>query len=149
MADDWRSRVLVTPEAIGALLAGMRRVAVLGARPPSQSFKPAYYVPEALQRMGLVIVPVVVHDHDETEILGETVYRRLADVPGHIDVVDVFRRPADLPGHVDYIIAAAPGAVWLQSGIRNDEVAERLARAGIAVVQDRCLMVDYRGMGRS
>jgi predicted CoA-binding protein len=146
MAGDWRTRVLVTPEAIGALLKGIRRVAVLGARPASQSFKPAYYVPQSLQRLGLTVVPVVVHDHPETEILGEPVYRRLADVPGPIDLVDVFRRPQDLPAHVDDILAAAPGAVWFQSGIQHDEVAERLARAGIAVVQNRCLMVDYRGV---
>lgn len=148
MADDWRTRVLVTPDAIGALLAGIRRVAVLGARPASQAFKPAYYVPQSLQRMGLTVVPVVVHDHADTEILGETVYRRLVDVPGRIDLVDVFRRPQDLPSHVDDILAAAPGAVWLQSGIQNDEVAEQLARAGIAVVQNRCLMVDYGAVAR-
>jgi len=143
MADDWRTRVLVTPEAIGALLARIRRVAVLGARPASQSFKPAYYVPQSLQRMGLTIVPVVVHDHPDTEILGEPVYHRLADVPGPIDLVDVFRRPQDLPGHVEDILTAAPSAVWFQSGIQHDDVAEQLARAGISVVQNRCLMVDY------
>lgn len=148
MADDWRTRVLVTHDAIAALLASIRRVAVLGARPASQSFKAAYYVPQALQRMGLTVAPVVVHDHVETEILGETVYHRLVDVPGRIDLVDVFRRPQDLPAHVDDILAAAPGAVWFQSGIQNDEVAERLARAGIAVVQNRCLMVDYGPVAR-
>jgi predicted CoA-binding protein len=148
MTDDWRTRVLVTSDAIGGLLGGIRRVAVLGARPASHSFKAAYYVPQALQRMGLTVVPVVVHDHAETEILGETVYRRLADVPGRIDLVDVFRRPQDLSAHVDDILAAAPGAVWFQSGIQNDEVAEQLARAGIFVVQNRCLMVDYGVVAR-
>lgn len=145
---DWRTRLLVTPDAIGALLGSIRRVAVLGARPASHAFKAAYYVPQSLQRMGLTIVPVVVHDHADTEILGQPVYRRLADVPGRIDLVDVFRRPQDLPGHVEDILAAAPGAVWFQSGIQNDEVAEQLARAGIAVVQNRCLMVDYGAVAR-
>jgi len=60
--------------------------------------------------------------------------------------VDVFRRAEDIDAHLEDILAAKPGAVWFQSGIRNDAAAERLARAGIKVVQDRCLMVDYRRM---
>ena len=148
MADDWQ-RLLVTSDGeVRALLQGISRVAVLGARPSSHAHKAAYYVPEALQQMGLSIVPVVVHGHDDTRILGEPVHRRLVDVPGQLDLVDVFRRAEDLPGHVDDIVARAPRAVWFQSGIRNDAVAEQLARAGIQVVQDRCLMVDYRGIAR-
>ena len=79
-----------------------------------------------------------------SEILGRQVYRKLADVPGDIDLVDVFRRPNDVPGHVEDLLAKRPRAVWMQLGIRNDEAAEALARAGILVVQDRCLMVDWR-----
>jgi predicted CoA-binding protein len=141
--------VLSTNAEIRTLLQGVSRVAVLGARPASHAHKAAYYVPEALQDMGLAIVPVVVHPHDDPQILGETVYRRLVDVPGQLDLVDVFRRSEDLPAHVDDILARAPRAVWFQSGIRNDAVAEQLARAGIEVVQDRCLMVDYRALARS
>ena len=147
--DTWRDCLLTTPERIRNLLQGVSRVAVLGARPASFAHKAAYYVPQALQDMGLTIVPVIVHDHADAQILGEPVYRRLADVPEHLDLVDVFRRPQDLPAHVDDLIACAPRAVWFQSGIRNDHVAEQLARAGIQVVQDRCLMVDYRAFGRS
>jgi uncharacterized protein len=89
-------------------------------------------------------VPVPVYYPEVTEILGRKVYRRLADVPGELDLVDVFRRPQDLEGHVEDLIAKKPKAVWFQSGIRNDAVARRLAEAGIQVVQDRCLMVDHR-----
>jgi predicted CoA-binding protein len=70
-------------------------------------------------------------------ILGEKVYRRLIDIPGDIDMVDVFRRPNDITGHIDDIVAKAPKSVWLQSGIRNDNAAEIFAKAGIKVVQDR------------
>jgi predicted CoA-binding protein len=80
-------------------------------------------------------------------MLGQPVYRRLIDVPGEIDIVNVFRRPEHIPPHVDDIIAKRPRAVWLQLGIRNDEAAERLARAGIDVVQDRCLKVELMRMG--
>ncbi len=148
MVDDWRSLLLTEPAAVRTLLQGVSRVAVLGARPESQAHKAAFYVPQALQQMGLTVVPVVVHNHPDAQILGETVFRRLQDVPGQLDLVDVFRRAEDLPAHVDDILARAPRAVWLQSGIRNDAVAEQLARAGIQVVQDRCLMVDYRNLAR-
>jgi predicted CoA-binding protein len=74
------------------------------------------------------------------------VYRRLIDIPGAIDLVDVFRRSHDINGHVEDILAKRPKAVWFQSGIRNGEVAETLARAGIKVVQDRCLMVEHRSI---
>jgi predicted CoA-binding protein len=78
------------------------------------------------------------------EILGRRVYRSLRDVPGPIDLVNVFRRPHDIPPHLPDILAAKPHAVWLQLGISHPEAAETLARAGIQVVQDRCLMVEHR-----
>lgn len=143
MADDWRRNLLSTAAEIRALLQGVSRVAVLGARPASHAHKAAYYVPEGLQRLGLTIVPVVVHGHDDRHILGEPVYRRLVDVPGQLDLVDVFRRADDLPAHVGDILARRPKAVWFQSGIRSDAVAGQLAEAGIQVVQDRCLLIDY------
>ena len=83
------------------------------------------------------------------EILGQPVHRRLADIPGPIDVVDVFRRPRDVAPHLPDLLAKRPRAVWLQSGIRNDQAAEALAREGILVVQDRCLMVEWRRLGPS
>lgn len=87
-------------------------------------------------------MPVPVYFPDVTEILGRPVYRKVADVPGEIDVVDVFRRPRDLPPHLDDLLAKRPRVVWLQSGIWHAEFAEALARAEIEVVQNRCLMVD-------
>ncbi|MBD0327426.1 MAG: CoA-binding protein, partial [Pyrinomonadaceae bacterium] len=94
----------------------------------------------------LDVVPVPVYYPDATEILGRKVYRKLAEIPGEIDLVDVFRRPQDINGHVEDILAKMPKAVWFQSGIRNDAVAEKLAQAGIKVVQNRCLMVEHRYM---
>jgi hypothetical protein len=130
--------------AITSLLRRTRRVAVLGIRPESQSYKPAHYVPAALIEMGLEIIPVPIADRDVETILGLPVFHSVAAVPGPIDIVDVFRRPEDLPAHLDDLLAARPYAVWLQSGIRHDGVAAALASAGIKVVQSRCLMVDYR-----
>ena len=62
--------------------------------------------------------------------------------------MDVFRLPRDIPQHLDDILAKKPKAVWFQSGIRNDAAAETLARAGIKVVQDRCLKVEVMRLGR-
>lgn len=146
-AADWRDHLLESDAAIRALLERTRRVAVLGIKTP-ESGAPAYYVPAYAQRAGLEIVPVPIYYPEVTEILGAPVYRRLADVPGRIDLVNVFRRSGDVPAHLDDILAARPAAVWLQSGIRHDPTAEQLARAGIDVVQDRCLMVELRYVGK-
>ena len=104
----------------------------------------SFYVPEYMARAGYDIVPVPVYYPGVTTILDRPVYRSLAEVPGPVDMVDVFRRPADIPPHVPDIIAARPRVAWFQLGIRNDESAEALARAGIDVVQDRCLLVEHR-----
>jgi predicted CoA-binding protein len=139
---DWQSHLVDDDEGIRRILHGMRRVAVLGIK--MEPGKPAFYVPEYLQRSGIQVVPVPVFYPDATEILGEKVYRRLADIPGSIDMVNVFRRPSDIDAHVDDIIAKRPASVWFQLGIRNDAAAQRLARESIDVVQDRCLMVELQ-----
>lgn len=147
-ADDaWRAHLLERPSQIAALLSRVRRIAVLGIK-TAETMQPAFYVPEYAQHAGYEIVPVPVYYPEVTEILGQPVYRRVADVPGGVDLVNVFRRPKDIPAHVDDILAARPSAVWFQQGIRHDESAERLARAGIDVVQDRCLLVELRAVGR-
>jgi predicted CoA-binding protein len=63
---------------------------------------------------------------------------------GHIDLLNVFRKPSDLPPHLDDILQAKPDVVWLQSGITNPSFEEALAKAGIKVVSDHCLMVEHR-----
>jgi predicted CoA-binding protein len=139
---DWRSHLVDDAAGIERVLRATRRIAVLGIKvEPSQ---PAHYVPAYCQRAGLQIVPVPVYYPDATEILGEPVFRRVADVPGDVDMVNVFRRPADIPAHVDDIIAKRPKSVWFQLGIRNDAAAERFAREGIDVVQNHCLMVELQ-----
>ena len=144
--DNWRSHLLETPAQIKQLLENTHRIAVLGIKPDAQ--QPAFYVPEYAQKAGYEIVPVPVYYKELTEMQGEKVYRTLTDIPGDIDMVNVFRRPQDIPPHVDDIIAKKPKSVWFQLGIRNDQAAEKLARAGIDVVQDHCLLVELRRIGR-
>ena len=145
---DWRGNLVTTDAGLRELLAETRRVAVLGIKTEKQSYQPAFYVPQYLAGAGLEVVPVPVYYPEVTEIMGLKVYRKLADVPGPIDMVNVFRRSEDIPPHVEDILAARPRSVWFQSGIRHDGAAERLARAGIKVVQDLCLMVEHRALGR-
>jgi len=136
--------LLEKTEDIAALLRDLKRVAVLGIKTEAQSGQPAFYVPQYLVQAGLDMVPVPVYFPEVTEILGRKVYRKLTDIPGELDLVDVFRRPQDIDGHLEDLIAKKPRAVWFQLGIRNDAAARKLVEAGIAVVQDRCLMVDHR-----
>ncbi|HEU4884748.1 MAG TPA: CoA-binding protein [Longimicrobium sp.] len=144
MEESWRDNLVTTEQGIGEIIRSSKRVAVLGMKTEAQSGQPAFYVPEYLHRAGVDVIPVPVYYPDVTEILGKKVYRNVADIPGQVDLVDVFRRSQDVPPHVDDILAAKPKAVWMQSGIRNEEAARRFAEAGIKVVQDRCLMVEHR-----
>ncbi|MBA3853932.1 MAG: CoA-binding protein [Gemmatimonas sp.] len=144
---DWQQHLLTTDEAIGALLDRVHSVAVLGIK-TAESGAPAYYVPEYAQRAGMKIHPVPVYYPDVTEILGEPVVRTVRAIDDRVDLVNVFRRPQDIPQHLDDLLAARPRAVWFQLGIRNDEAAEALARNGIDVVQDRCLLVELKRLGR-
>lgn len=143
----WRNHLIESTDEMRALLRRSRRIAVLGIKPESRADQPAHFVPAYTKEAGFEIVPVPVYYPDVTEILGEPIHRHLVDIPGDIDIVNVFRRPEHVPPHVDDIIAKRPRAVWMQLGIQNDEAAERLARAGIDVVQDRCLKVELMRMG--
>jgi predicted CoA-binding protein len=144
--ESWRDNLITSSEGIRRILEGAKRIAVLGIK--REFDRPAYFVPEYAQMAGYEIIPVPVYYPEVTEMFGTKVYRRVADVPGDVDIVDVFRRSEHIPPHIDDIIAKKPKAVWFQSGIRNDEAAEKLAKAGIRVVQDRCLMVELRRVGR-
>lgn len=137
-----------TPQEIAALLRSVRRIAVLGIKTERQAERPSYHVPEYLLAAGFDVIPVPVYYPEVREILGRPVYRRLVDIPGAVDLVDVFRRAPDIDAHVEDMIAKHPAAVWFQLGIRNDAAAQRLTQAGIRVVQDRCLMVDHQRLAR-
>ena len=141
---DYRQNLLEDDARVAELVRGARRVAVLGIKTEAQAGQPAFYVPRYLQEAGAEIIPVPVYFPEVKQILGVPVVRRLADVAAPVDIVDVFRRPVDIPHHLDDLLRLRPRAVWFQSGIRHDEAARRLAEAGVLVVQDRCLMVDWR-----
>ncbi len=141
---DWKENLLEDDARIQELIRSSSRVAVLGVKTEAQADQAAFCVAKYLADAGVEVVPVPVYYPDVRQILGKQVYRKIAEVPGAVDIVDVFRKPSDLPGHLEDIRAKRPRAVWLQKGIRNDAFAEALAKEGILVVQDRCLMVEWR-----
>ena len=143
---NWKDNLIETDEQIKDLLKTTKRIAILGIKTEAQSSQPAFYVPLYMSNAGFEVIPVPVYYPEVTEILGKKIYRNLSDIPGDIDLVNVFRRSQDVPKHTEDILAKKPKAVWLQSGIRNDEVAEILVKEGIKVVQDKCLMVEHRAL---
>lgn len=140
--EDWKGNLITDAAGIAEVLRDTKTIAVLGIKPESHSDQAGHYVPAHMAAAGYDVIPVPVYYPEVTEILGKPVVRKLADIGRPVDMVNVFRRPSDIPPHVDDILAAKPKSVWFQLGIRNDEAAEQLARAGIKVVQDRCLMVE-------
>ena len=143
----WQENLIDDGPALRDLLTTTKSIAVLGIKTEAQSYQPAFYVPRYLQSAGFQIIPVPVYYPEVTVILGQQVYRSLQAIPFPVDLVNIFRRHKDLEPHVGDILACRPKGVWMQSGIRHDRVAETLAKAGIKVVQDRCLMVDHRYLG--
>src|SRR5215831_4659431 len=121
---DWRANLIDDDAGLAAVLQETKRIAVLGMKTEAQAGQPAFYVPRYMAEAGYEIVPV-------------PVYRKLAEIPDPVDMVNLFRRPHHIPPHLPDLLAARPRAVWMQLGISHDEVAEALARAGIKVVQDR------------
>ncbi|HKA62934.1 MAG TPA: CoA-binding protein [Methylomirabilota bacterium] len=141
---DWRENLKTSPDDIARIVRESQRIAVLGIKTEAQRDQPAFYVPEYMATVGYDIVPVPVYYPEVTAIMGRPVYRTVASVAPPVDMVNVFRRPHHIPPHVDDILAARPRVVWLQLGIQNDQAAEAWARAGIQVVQNRCLLVEHR-----
>jgi len=145
---DWRGHLVSDDAGLTAIFREAKTVAVVGAK--DDPAEPAHYVPAYLHARGYRILPV------NPKLTGRRLHdvatvARVADLPEPVDVIEVFRRPEYLAGHAAEILALPwrPRAVWFQLGIRNDSAAEALARAGIRVVQDRCMMPEHRRLIRS
>jgi hypothetical protein len=127
------------PNPIAELFRSAKTIAVVGLS--SSRLRPSFGVSQYMQRAGYRIIPV---NPEETEVLGERAYANLDEVPERIDIVNIFRRPERVPEVVEAAIRAGAKAVWMQSGIFHAEAAEAARRAGIQVIEDRCIMVDHR-----
>jgi predicted CoA-binding protein len=140
---DWTANLVDDDDGLRAILRETKTVAVIGAKVGGH--EPAFYVPAYLAARGYRIRPVNPTMAGQ-RVLDATVAGSVADLDEPADVVEIFRRPEYLPGHAREILALPwrPKAVWFQLGIRHDGAAEMLARAGIRVVQDRCMMPEHR-----
>ena len=116
------------------LLTDATTIAMVGAS--SNPDKASYGIMQKLQSVGYRVIPV---NPRETEILGERSYPSLADVPEHIDVVDVFRRAEDTPGIADEAVKIGAKTLWLQTGIVSEDAAARAVAGGLTVVMDACI----------
>ncbi len=124
---------------IERLVRESRVVAVVGLSANPE--RPSHGVARYLVSAGLTVYPV---NPALTEWEGRPAYASLADVPEHIDIVDVFRKPEHVPAVAAEAIAVGAGALWLQLGVINDNAARAAADAGLDVVMDRCLGVEHR-----
>lgn len=115
-------------------------VAMVGASP--KWVRPSHFVFRYLQQKGYRVIPVNPQNAGE-QILGEKVYASLRDVPVKVDVVDVFRNSEAAGPITDEAIAIGARVVWMQLTVRNDAAADRARAAGLQVVMNRCMKIEY------
>ena len=127
---------------ISGILNSVRTIAMVGAS--ANDVRPSWFVLKYLLGKGYDVIPIN-PGYAGREIIGQTVYATLADVPRPIDMVDIFRAPDAVPGIVDEVLALdpLPRVVWMQLGVRHDEAAAKAEAAGIAVVMNRCPKIEY------
>ncbi len=115
-----------------------KTVAVVGLS--ANWYRPSYFAAKYLQDHGYRVIPVT---PTYTEVLGERCYARLEDVPEPVDVVNLFQRPENVPPHVEAAIRIGAKVVWMQLGIVNEPAAQQARAAGLEVVMDRCIKIEY------
>jgi predicted CoA-binding protein len=132
------------PMAIQRVLHTAKTIAVVGLS--SNELRASYFVGYYLKRHGYRVIPV---NPRESEILGETCYASMRDVPVPVDIVNVFRAPDALPGIAQDAVAIGAGTLWCQFGVINADGARIADDGGVTVIMDRCLKVEHaRYMGR-
>ncbi len=127
---------------LAQLLTAAKTIALVGAS--SNPDKASYGIMQKLQRAGYRVIPI---NPREAEILGEQSYASLLDVPEPIDIVDVFRRSEDTPSIADDAVTIGAKALWLQTGIANEDAAARATAGGLTVVMDRCIGATHALLG--
>jgi uncharacterized protein len=136
------TNVIESEEKLAEIIKTVHTTAVIGMKGEAEPEAPAFEIPQAMQKRGIRVIPV---NPKLTTALGEKAYASLSAIPDKFDVVQVFRRSEAIPQVADEVLALPaekrPKVFWMQTGIRNDEAAQKLAEAGIQVVQDRCMSV--------
>ena len=125
-------------EQLRKLLTDARTIAMVGAS--SSPDKPSHGIMKKMLAAGYHVIPV---NPRETEVLGQKAFASLRDIPEKVDIVDVFRRAEDTPPIADDAVAVGAKAIWLQSGISNDETARRAEAGGLMAIMDACIGVEH------
>jgi predicted CoA-binding protein len=120
------------------ILKGCRTIAVVGLS--AQWHRPSFFAAKYLQEHGYRVIPV--NPAYET-ILGERSYKRLADIPGKVDVVDCFRKATEIPALAEEAIAIGAQVLWMQLGVENAAARARAEAAGLQVVENRCMKIEH------
>ncbi len=129
-----------TDQYLGEVLSSVRTIAVVGGS--ANWNRPSYFVMKYLASKGYRMVPVNPGIAGQ-EVLGETAYATLKDIPFPVDMVDVFRGPEFAGPITDEAIAVGARVVWMQIGVRDDAAAARAEAAGLRVVMDRCPKIEW------
>lgn len=130
-------------DEVRQILTQYKVIAVVGLS--DKPDRPSYGVSEYMQSQGYRIIPV--NPAAKGEILGEKVYASLKEIPEPVEIVDVFRKPDAVPEIVDEAIAIGAKVVWLQDGIVDNAAAEKARKAGLQVVQSKCVLREHRRLG--
>ena len=125
-------------DKVRRILKGFRTIAVVGLS--AQWHRPSFFAAKYLQEHGYRVIPV--NPAYET-ILGERSYKRLADIPGEVDVVDCFRKSTEIPALAEEAIAIGAKVLWMQLGVENAEARARAEAAGLQVVENRCMKIEH------
>ena len=121
------------------VLKSSKNIAVVGLS--SSPMRPSYGVAAYMQSQGYRIIPI---NPQIPGALGEKAYPKLKDAPEKIDIVNIFRRSEFVPEVVEEAIQLRPRAIWMQEGVAHEQAAEKARKAGIFVVQDRCILKEHR-----
>jgi uncharacterized protein len=126
---------------IPEILQKYKTIAVVGLS--SSPYRASHGVSRYMQANGYRIIPVNPH---ESEVLGETAYSSLDDVPGPFEIVDIFRRPEYVPDIVEAAIRKGAKVIWMQESVIHEAAADRARQAGLEVVMDRCILKEHMAM---
>ncbi len=134
------SPLVYRDDAIRDILRRVKTIAMVGAS--SNWNRPSYFVMKYLQSKGYRVIPVNPGTAGQS-LLGETVHKSLRDIPDAVDMVDVFRASESVGPIAEDAIAIGAKVVWMQLGIRNEAAAATAEAAGLIVIQDRCMKIEY------
>ena len=130
-----------TSGEIAQILKTAKTIAVIGASLKPE--RPAHWISVYLKEHGYKVIPV---NPGHTEILGDKCYKSLSEIPEPVDIVDIFREPKAVPAIVDEAIAKKAKVVWMQLGIVSNAAAEKAKKAGLQVVQNKCIYQEHRSL---